>query len=78
MKVEFATAEIHHMLEAVLEDVLTLKLDRHDRAALQRWLGDEMTPGSLLVQRLTDKLNDQIQQTHAHSEATPIKKPDWL
>ena len=78
MKVEFATDEIHHMLEAVVNDVLALKLDRHDRAAVQRWLMDDMTPGSLLVQRLTDKLNGELQQTHAHSEASPIKKPDWL
>ncbi|MGE3855814.1 MAG: hypothetical protein AB7G21_02515 [Dehalococcoidia bacterium] len=78
MKVEFTPDEIHTMLEAVVEDVAALKLDKHDRAAIRRWLADDMTLGSLAVQRLTDKLNDELQQTHARSEVSAIKKPDWL
>jgi len=78
MKVEFTSDEVHTMLEAVLEDVAALKLDKHDRAAIRRWLADDMTLGSLAVQRLTDKLNDELQQTHARSEVSAIKKPDWL
>ena len=78
MKVEFTADEVHTMLEAVLEDVAALKLDKHDRAAIRRWLADDMTLGSLAVQRPTDKLNDELQQTHARSEVSAIKKPDWL
>lgn len=78
MKVEFTPDEIHTMLEAVIEEVAALKMDKHDRAAIRRWLADDMTLGSLAVQRLTDKLNDELQQTHARSEVSAIKKPDWL
>jgi len=78
MKVEFTPDEVHTMLETVVEDVAGLKLDKHDRAAIRRWLADDMTLGSLAVQRLTDKLNDELQQTHARSEVSAIKKPDWL
>lgn len=78
MKVEFTADEIHTMLEAIIEEVATIKMDKHDRASIRRWLADDMTPGSLAVQRLTDKLNDELQQTHARSEVSAIKKPDWL
>jgi hypothetical protein len=78
MKVEFTPDEIHTMLEAVIEEVAALKMDKHDRASIRRWLADDMTLGSLAVQRLTDKLNDELQQTHARSEVSAIKKPDWL
>ena len=78
MKVEFNADEVHQMLEAVLEEVTALKLDKHDRAALRRWLAEDMTPGTLAVQRLAEKLNEELQQTHARSEVSAIKKPDWL
>ena len=78
MKVEFTADEIHTMLEAVIEEVAAIDMDKHDRAAIRRWLADDVTPGSLAVQRLTDKLNDELQQTHARSEVSAIKKPDWL
>ncbi len=78
MKVEFTADEIHTMLEAVIEEVAAIDMDKHDRAAIRRWLADDVTPGSLAVQRLTDKLNEELQQTHARSEVSAIKKPDWL
>lgn len=78
MKVEFTPEEVHAMLEAVMEEVGALKLDKHDRAAVRRWVDDEMTPGSLSVQRLTERLNEELQQSFARSEASVIKKPDWL
>lgn len=78
MKVEFTPEEIHIMLDAVIEDVTAIKMDKHDRAAIRRWLADDMTPGSLAVQRLAEKVNDELQQTHARSEVSAIKKPDWL
>ncbi|MFA7249332.1 MAG: hypothetical protein WC273_06815 [Dehalococcoidia bacterium] len=78
MKVEFTPDEVHVMLEAVLSEVGGLKMDRHDRAAIHRWLTDDMTPGSIAEQRLTEKLNDELQQSHTRSEASPIKKPDWV
>ena len=78
MKVEFTADEIHTMLESIVEEVAAIKMDKHDRAAIRRWLADDMTPGSLAVQRLTEKLNDELQQTHTRSEVSAIKKPDWL
>ena len=78
MKVEFTADEIHTMLEAVIEEVAALKLDKADRAAVRRWLAADMTPGSLAVTRLTEKLNDELQVSHARTEVSSIKKPDWL
>jgi len=78
MKVEFNAEEVHQMLEAVMADVGKLKMDKHDRAVTHRWLTDEMTPGSMTVQRLTEKVNEEIQRLHDRSEVSAIKKPDWL
>lgn len=78
MKVEFTAEEIHTMLESVIEEVSALKLDKADRASVRRWLADDMTPGSLPVRRLTEKLNEELQVSHARTEVSSIKKPDWL
>ncbi|MSQ42423.1 MAG: hypothetical protein EXR65_05245 [Dehalococcoidia bacterium] len=78
MRVEFTVDEAHRMFEAVLDELVALDLDKHDRATLRRWRADEMTPGSVAVQRLCEKLNEGIQHSHDRSEASPIKKPDWV
>ena len=78
MKVEFTSDEVHSMVDAVVQDVLALKLDQRDRAAVRRWLADEMTPASEAVRVLTDRLNEELQRTHDNSEVSPIKKPDWI
>lgn len=78
MKVEFTPDEAHAMLEAVITDVTGLKLEQADRAAVRRWLLDDMKPSSSGVKRLADKLNDEIQKSHDKSEVSVIKKPDWL
>ena len=78
MKVEFTIDETYRMLEAVLDEVVQIDLDRHDRAAIRRWRAQEMTPGSPLMQRLSQKMNEELQQSLARSEVSPIKKPDWV
>jgi len=78
VKVEFTPDEAHAMLEAVITDVTGLKLEQADRAAVRRWLLDDMKPSSSGVKRLADKLNDEIQKSHDKSEVSVIKKPDWL
>jgi hypothetical protein len=77
MKVEFSPEEVHTMLEAILDEVSELRLDKHDKAAVRRWIAEEMTPGSLAVERLGEKVNAELQQSFARSEASVIKKPDW-
>ena len=78
MKVEFTVDECHRMYEAVMDQLLALDLDKHDKATLRRWRSDDMSPGSPLMQVLAEKMNTQIQQTHDRSEVSPIKKPDWV
>lgn len=78
MKVEFTVDECHRMYEAVMDAILALDIDKHDKATLRRWRSDEMTPGTPLMQVLAEKMNTEIQASHDRSEVSPIKKPDWV
>ncbi len=78
MKVQFNADEAHSMLEAILQDVAGLKLDQHDRAAVRRWLADDMKAASPGIERLTEKINVELEHEHDYSEVSAIKKPDWL
>lgn len=78
MKVEFSVEECHRLFEAVIDDLVALDMDKKDRATLRRWRSAEMTPGSPLMQRLADKINTEVQQSHDRSEVSAIKKPDWV
>ncbi len=78
MKVQFSIDECHRMYEEVMDQLLALNLDKHDKATLRRWRSDDMSPGSPLMQVLAEKMNAEIQQSHDRSEVSPIKKPDWV
>lgn len=77
MKVQFSVDEIRHMFDAVVDQIVELNLDKHDRAAIRRWRSESMTPGSAAMQLLAEKINSEIQRTHDRSEVSAIKKPDW-
>ena len=78
MKVQFTVEETHQMFEAIVDELVNLRFDKHDRATLRRWCADDMTPGSPLMQRLSEKINEELQRTLDRSEVSPIKKPDWV
>ena len=78
MKVQFTVEEAHQMFEAVMDDLLALKLDTKDKATIRRWRADDMTPGSLVMQALADKINEEVQRSHDRAEVSAIKKPDWV
>ena len=78
MKVEFTVDEVWQMMDSVVDQLVDLKLDRKDRAAIRRWRSDEMSLSSPLVRLLTEKANTELQRMHDRSEVSPIKKPDWL
>ena len=78
MKVEFSVDEVWQMMDSVVDQLVALKLDRKDRAAIRRWRSDEMSLSSPLVRLLTEKANAELQRMHDRSEVSPIKKPDWL
>jgi hypothetical protein len=78
MRVDFTVDECHAMFEAVMDELLTLDLDKKDRATLRRWRTEGMSPGTPLMRSLAEKLSAQIQQSHDRSEVSPIKKPDWV
>lgn len=77
MKVQFAIEEVHTMFLSVIDQIVALDLDKKDRAAIRRWVADEMTPGAAPMRHLADKINEQVQHSHDRSEVSPIKKPDW-
>jgi len=77
MKVEFTVEEIHAMFEEVVDQIVAIDLDKKDRAAIRRWAAADMKSGEVLMRRLSDKINEQIQHAHDRSEVSPIKKPDW-
>lgn len=78
MKVEFSVEECQRMFEAVIDEIVALDLTKTDRATLRRWRSDEMAPGAALMQRLAQKINAEVQQSHNRSEVSAIKKPDWV
>lgn len=77
MKVEFTVEEIHSMFQEVVDQIVAIDLDKKDRAAIRRWAAADMKPGEVLMRRLSDKINEQVQHAHDRSEVSPIKKPDW-
>ena len=76
MKVEFTAEEINAMLDAVVDQIVDLKLDRADKAAIRRWRTDT-GPGTAAMQLLTEKVNAELQREFNRSEVSAIKKPDW-
>ncbi len=78
MKVEFSVEEVWQLMNSVLDEVVELKLDRKDAAAIRRWRSEDMTPASPAMHLLAQKVNAEIQGTHDRNQVSPIKKPDWL
>ena len=76
MKVEFTAEEVNAMFEAVVDQILDLKLGRTDTAAIRRWR-TETSPGTAAMQLLTEKVNSELQREYGRSEVSAIKKPDW-
>ena len=76
MKVEFSAEEVNAMFDAVIDQVVDLKLGRADTAAIRRWRTDT-SPGTAAMQLLSEKVNAELQREHGRSEVSPIKKPDW-
>ena len=76
MKVEFTTEEVNAMFDAVIDQILELKLGRSDKASIRRWRTDT-SPGTAQMQLLTEKVNEELQREYDRSEVSAIKKPDW-
>ena len=76
MKVEFTAEEVNAMFDAVIDQIIDLKLGRTDTATLRRWRTDTK-PGTALMQLLTEKVNNELQREFGRSEVSAIKKPDW-
>jgi len=76
MKVEFTAEEVNAMFDAVVDQVLELKLGRTDTASVRRWR-TETSPGTAAMQLLTEKVNEELQREFGRSEVSAIKKPDW-
>ncbi|MDA0352248.1 MAG: hypothetical protein O3A10_08560 [Chloroflexi bacterium] len=76
MKVEFTAEEVNAMLDAIVDEIVELSLDRSDKAAIRRWRTDT-APGTAAMALLTEKLNTELQREFGRSEVSAIKKPDW-
>ncbi len=69
MKVEFTIEEIQQLVDAVVDQLVELKLDKTDRAKLRRWRSTTMTGTSAAMQLLAEKVNAEIQRTQGATKA---------
>jgi hypothetical protein len=78
MRLELSREEARELFLTVLERILEdVDLVDGDRAALQRWRGESMTPGSEGMRELTEKLNADLERTLRDKEKSAIVRPDW-
>lgn len=78
MRVEFTVEEVWAMMDNVVGQVVDLKISQKDRAAIRRWRSDEMSPRTAAMRLLAEKVNSELERVAIRTEASPIKKPDWL
>ena len=78
MQVQFTIEEVLAMANSVLDGLSEEELSRSDMAAIRRWRNDHLTPRSDEMARLAEKINEEIQRTHDHSQKSGIQKPDWV
>ncbi|MDP6606835.1 MAG: hypothetical protein QF664_11340 [Dehalococcoidia bacterium] len=78
MRVQFTVEEVWAMMDNVVEQVVDLKIGQKDRAAIRRWRSEDMSPGSPAMRLLAEKVNAELERVAIRTEASPIKKPDWL
>ena len=78
MKVEFTIDEVEAMALAVVDELLTMKFERKDGAAIRRWRTDKLAKTSDELRRLTERVNAEVQRTHDNSRSSGIQKPDWV
>lgn len=78
MKVEFTIDEVLAMANSVLDGLGEEEFSRSDLAAIRRWRNDHITPRSDEMARMAEKINEEVQRTHDHSQRSHIQKPDWV
>ena len=78
MQVQFTIEEVLTMANSVLDGLSEEEFSRSDMAAIRRWRNDHLTPRSDEMARLAEKINEEIQRTHDHSQKSGIQKPDWV
>ena len=78
MQVQFTIEEVLAMANSVLDGLSEDEFSRSDMAAIRRWRNDHLTPRSDEMARLAEKINEEIQRTHDHSQKSGIQKPDWV
>ena len=78
MQVQFTIEEVLAMANSVLDGLSEEELSRSDMAAIRRWRNEHLTPRSDEMARLAEKINEEIQRTHDHSQKSGIQKPDWV
>jgi hypothetical protein len=78
MKVEFTIDEVLAMANSVLDGLGEEEFSRSDAAAIRRWRNDHITPRADEMARMAEKINEEVQRTHDHSQRSHIQKPDWV
>ena len=78
MKVEFTIDEVLAMANAVLDGVGEQEFSTADAAAIRRWRNEHLATTSDEMARLAEKINEEVQRTHDHSQKSGIQKPDWV
>lgn len=78
MKVQFTIDEVLAMANSVLDGLSEEEFSQADAAAMRRWRNEHLTARSDEMARLTEKINEEVQRTHDHSQRSGIQKPDWV
>ena len=78
MQVQFTIEEVLTMANSVLDGLSEEEFSGSDTAAIRRWRNEHLTPRSDEMARLAEKINEEIQRTHDHSQKSGIQKPDWV
>ena len=78
MQVQFTIEEVLTMANSVLDGLSEEEFSRSDTAAIRRWRNEHLTLRSDEMARLAEKINEEIQRTHDHSQKSGIQKPDWV
>jgi hypothetical protein len=78
MKVQLEAEEVHEIFGLICGRLLEeAALAEADRAALRRWRGEKMRPGSEGMRELLAKVNAELERALEDKRRSAVLKPDW-
>jgi hypothetical protein len=78
MRLELDPEEGRELLSLIVNRLADeAALSDEDRAAVRRWLSDQMKASSDGMRELTAKINTDLERALRNKEKSAIQKPDW-